>query len=177
MNIIPIHLYANKKLCVLSYNKIDYLPFINTFYVISPNSLPLPKHVQMYYTLVSNQYPFNLLSIHKFRDPYDLTNIYKLSEKLKDKKLGVIFGLPLKNNKYTTKLYETQQPKSVVLTTDKNTNKNYNFLKEPTYEHIVTLGKNMQKTKYQSIFFIFFTIIIFIISILLCVNFINPIFT
>ena len=47
MNTIPIHLYSNKKLCILSYKKIDYLPLLKTCYVVSPNSLPLPKNIQM----------------------------------------------------------------------------------------------------------------------------------
>ena len=69
MNTIPIHLYSNKKLCILRYKTIEYLPHSKTFYVVSPNSLPLPKNIQMYYTLVSKQYPFVLQDIRKFKDP------------------------------------------------------------------------------------------------------------
>ena len=172
MKLIPIHLYSNKKLCILSYKKIDYLPLANIYYVTSPNSLPLPKNIQMYYTLVSKQYPFALEEIRKFKDPYDFDNIYKLSDKLQTQRLGVIFGLPIKETKNMIKLFAKQNNKNLVLSTQKN-NKSYNFL--TSSNNIVTSeSKNIKENNTVLLVVFFFCFIVFC---LIIINFFHPIFS
>ena len=175
MKLIPIHLYSNKKLCILSYKKIDYLPLVNTYYVISPNSLPLPKNIQMYYTLVSKQYPFALEEIHRFRDPYDFDNIYKLSDKLKTQSLGVFFGLPVKESKNTIKLFENKYNKNLVLSSQKNNNNSYNFFTSAT--NIVTSeSKNIKENNNDTVLLVVF-FFCFIVFCLIVINFFHPIFS
>jgi len=180
MNTIPIHLYSNKKLCILSYKKIDYLPLLKTCYVVSPNSLPLPKNIQMYYTLVSKQYPFVLQDIRKFKDPYDFDNIYKLSTKLKTQRLGIIFGLPISPSKNTVTFYESKIENNLVLTTEKNNNNNYHFFTS-SLNNIVTKmsSKNIENTKNKNNTTINLVTIFLFFVVFCCIgiNFIHPIFS